>query len=396
MTEISNQVAVPAKPATDFTRPYYCVFGIAFDHVRMADVLERAGASLGQRHRLVVSTPNVNNIVAAQVDAGFRDSVGRCNLVVADGMPLVWVARMLGIKARRIAGSDFFERLMHGEAGPLKVFFFGGPEGVAEKASTRLSLMSGAMKGAGGLYPGFGSVAEMAADHVAHNINQSRPDFLIVALGTAKGQAWIEQIQPRLHVPMISHLGAVVNFAAGTIRRAPWVLQASGMEWMWRIWEEPTLWRRYYNDAKGLFKLLWSCTLPLVLRRLASPLRRRGAAAHVVVEDIPGACQLVLSGDWTDADMQTLGQVLNQVTAQPQHIVIQAAGVTHIEQGIVALLIRLRGHQQACGRKFSLMGVSADVARTLALHCASYLVSAVEVPAGRSAPAVSGVNKETT
>lgn len=392
----TNNKPVPVRPLPDFTRPYFCVFGIAFDHVRMADVMERAGASLKQRHRLVVSTPNVNNIVAAQRDAAFRDSVGRCNLIVADGMPLVWVARMLGIKARRIAGSDFFERLMHGEVGPLRVFFFGGPEGVADQASKRITKMSGAMDGAGGVYPGFGSVAEMASGPVADTINQSRPDFLIVALGTAKGQAWIEQIQSRLHVPMISHLGAVVNFAAGTIQRAPWVLQVTGMEWMWRIWEEPPLWRRYYNDAKGLFALLWGCTLPLLARRVLKPLRRKGAEARVSVEDMPGGKQLVMSGDWTDADMPRLGQVFNDVTRQQQHVFINAAGVTHIEQGIVALLIRLRGHQQGIGRQFGLLKLTPDTERTLRLHCANYLAGVTgDRPQASGATAVE-LQKEST
>lgn len=396
MSKPISTTPVPMRPAPDFTRRYFCVFGVAFDDVQMSEVLARSASALRERQRVVMSTPNVNNIVAAQTNAAFRDSVGRCNLIVADGMPLVWVARMLGTKARRIAGSNVFERLMWGDAGPLRVFFFGGPEGVAERASARLSEHSGAMRGVGGMYPGFGSVAEMASDEVARTINEAKPDFLIVALGTAKGQAWIEQIQPRLQVPMISHLGAVVNFAAGTIRRAPWVLQASGTEWMWRIWEEPALWRRYHADAKGLFALLWRCTLPLLWRRMSSPWRKRGPQASLDIEDTAAGKQLVLAGDWTDQDMLKLGEALNTLTREPQHIVIQASQVTHIEQGIVALLIRLRGHQQVVGRPFSLVGATAEIERTLGLHCATYLLACTDARSKLDSASVGNINKETT
>lgn len=376
--ENMTEYTVSHRKRVDFTRPYFSLFGVAFDCVSMEDVLGGTSEALQDRSRLVISTPNVNNIVAAKVDPKFRDSIGRCNLIVADGMPLVWVARLLGIKARRIAGSDFFERLAHGDCGALKIFFFGGPEGVASKASNRLSSLGPGLQGVGGLYPGFGSISDMASQDVVETINSAKPDFLIVALGTAKGQAWIEQIQGRLAVPLISHLGAVVNFAAGSIRRAPRIFQISGLEWVWRIWEEPGLWRRYYSDGKVLIGLLVRRALPLIVQRLLAPLRQVSGTPTARIERTTSCSRLLLEGPWRDQDASALGVLLNDITQHPCDIEVSLAGVTMLEQSVVALLIRLRGQQQLWGRRLVLSSASESLRKQFILLCAEYLLDISE------------------
>ncbi len=366
----------PARAVTDFRRPAFCVYGLAFDHLTMDEVLKLSAQAFKDRTRVVLSTPNVNHAVAVQHNTVFRDSVVRSDLVVPDGMPLVWMARLLGIKASRVAGSNFFERLTVGEAGLLRVFFFGGPEGIADQASSRLSHGSGAVSGVGGYYPGFGTIEEMASAQVAAKINAANPDFVVVALGAVKGQAWIDQIQPHLSAPMISHLGAVVNFMAGSIRRAPWFLQVSGMEWMWRIREEPNLWRRYYDDAKGLAGLVLRSTLPLLARRCLAPLLPAGRAASTTVQDEPGSAAITLrmAGTWRDKDVAKLGDVLNAITLQPRHIVIDASELAWVDQAEVAQLIRLRGHQARLGLTLRFERPAQAFAKAMRLHCADYLL----------------------
>lgn len=375
--EMNAQVNVcPARAVTDFRRPAFCVFGLAFDHLTMDEVLQLSAQAFTGRTRVVLSTPNVNHAVAVQHDVAFRDSVVRSDLVVPDGMPLVWAARLLGIKASRVAGSNFFERLTDGEAGLLRVFFFGGPEGIADQASARLSRGSGAVTGAGGHYPGFGTTQEMASPQVAAKINAANADFVVVALGAVKGQAWIDQIQPHLSAPMISHLGAVVNFMAGSIRRAPWILQVSGMEWMWRIREEPNLWRRYYNDAKGLAGLVVRSTLPLLARRCVArwlPKGRPAAIALQTEQAVTGA-RIAMSGTWRDQDVAQLADVLNAITAQPGHIVVDAHALQWVDQAVVAQLIRLRGHQARLGLSLRFEQPAEAFAASLRLHCADYLL----------------------
>jgi len=81
--------------------------------------------------------------------------------------------------------------------------------------------------------------------------------------GRQKGQAWIEHNRTHITVPIISHLGAVINFVAGKLSRAPVWVQRTGLEWLWRIKEEPSLWRRYASDGLVLLKLLITRVVPM-------------------------------------------------------------------------------------------------------------------------------------
>ncbi len=259
-------------------RDVVCLLGLPFDVVTMEQTVQRVHEAVRTREPLFLSTPNLNFLIGCQHDVAFRQSVIDSDLSVADGMPLVWMSRWLGVPLpERVTGSGLFERLCDdlpapGQA-PIKVYFFGGPPGAAEAASSSLNAAARGMVCVGFETPGFGTIDDMSTPDVLQRINASGADFLVVALGAVKGQAWIQRNRAQLTVPVISHLGAVVNFAAGTVSRAPVWVQKSGLEWLWRIKEEPTLWRRYWNDAKALVSLIFGQLLPhaLWLRRQPAP-----------------------------------------------------------------------------------------------------------------------------
>ncbi len=238
-----------------------CLLGLPLDAVTMDETVQRVREAARTRQRLFLSTPNLNFLIGCRHDAAFRQSVIDSDMSVADGMPLVWLSRLLGTPLpERVTGSGLFERLRSdplpaGEA-PLKVYFFGGAPGVAQAASQQLNAMGGGLVCVGHESPGFGSIEDMSSAETLARIDASGADFLVVALGAAKGQAWIQRNRARLQVPVLSHLGAVINFAAGTVSRAPAWMQKTGLEWLWRIKEEPALWRRYWRDGKALLTLL--------------------------------------------------------------------------------------------------------------------------------------------
>ena len=239
---------------------------LPFHAVDMDTTVHRLCIAMRDRQRLFLSTPNLNFLIAAQRDAAFRASVLQSDLSVADGMPILWLARRQGTPLpERVAGASVFEALRRGDGQAvlgrsIKVFFFGGPPGVAERACEVLNAEhthGGHMQGVGALCPGFGTVQEMSTPEVLAAINASGADFLVVALGAQKGQAWILHNLPYLQVPVVSHLGAVVNFVAGTVRRAPPSWQRWGLEWLWRIKEEPGLFKRYWADGLGFLRIWW-------------------------------------------------------------------------------------------------------------------------------------------
>ena len=110
-----------------FERDVYCLLGLPFDTVDMAGAVQRVRDAAARRTSCFISTPNLNFIIGCRADSQFRDSVINSDLSIADGMPLVWIARLLGIPIReRVAGSGLFDQLRERTSTQLSVYFFGG------------------------------------------------------------------------------------------------------------------------------------------------------------------------------------------------------------------------------------------------------------------------------
>lgn len=326
------------RGALDLGRDAYALLGLVFD----ASTIEGAAAHLRRcvehGERCFLSTPNVNFAIAALNDRAFRGSVLQSDFSVADGAPLVALGRWLGLPLpERVAGSDLFAHLRrHGDpARPLKVFFFGGEDGVAAQAAAALEAERGPLRCVGFESPGFGSIESMSGDDVLARINASGADFVVVSLGAKKGQAWILRNRDRLTAPLISHLGAVVNFVAGRVRRAPRWLQALGGEWLWRIGAEPALWRRYAHDGVALLR--WLPTVAPTRWRLRKPPPR--APAHFEEDRAhDDRSDFRLHGVWTRADLPPLRQALAVALDSGHDVRFDLSGVDDADAATLAVL----------------------------------------------------------
>jgi N-acetylglucosaminyldiphosphoundecaprenol N-acetyl-beta-D-mannosaminyltransferase len=257
------------------------------------------------------------------------------------------------------------------------VFFFGGPQGAAEAAARRLNAERSALTCVGYESPGFGSVDELSREETIARINASGADLLVVSLGAKKGQAWIERNRARITVPAVTHLGAVVNFVAGSVDRAPRWMQKSGLEWLWRIKEEPVLWRRYWADGLALASLLATRIVPyawLLLRRKpgreelgASAYRLRQTEREVVVR---------LRGAWVQENLAPLRQCLSQASAARKDVRIDLAHASYVDSSFLGLMLLLYGVQKANGRRLLCTPVSASVRRIFEYGCSEFLLAA--------------------
>ncbi|NWG87682.1 MAG: WecB/TagA/CpsF family glycosyltransferase [Hydrogenophilaceae bacterium] len=361
----------------DFDRDVYSLFGLPFDAVSMAQAVQRVRAAAERRQPCFLSTPNLNFLIACQSDAAFRDSVIHSDLSVADGMPLVWLARLLGTPIReRVTGSGLFESLLDGSADggePMSVYFFGGQQGVSGQACQAINAESRGLRCVGFDCPGFGSVEEMSGDEAIGRINASGADFLVVSLGAKKGQAWIERNRGRISVPVISHLGAVVNFAAGTVSRAPVWMQRIGLEWLWRIKEEPALWRRYWQDGRALLAIVFSRLLPhLFWLRLVSAGQTGVGAVRLELND--DHCGVMIAGTITDPVSVELRQALRDAAAQRKAVLVDCSAAARFSPGLLGLLLMLRKRQQACGKPLRFVGVSSRLRRFFRWSGVEYLL----------------------
>jgi N-acetylglucosaminyldiphosphoundecaprenol N-acetyl-beta-D-mannosaminyltransferase len=209
----------------------------------------------------VVITTNVDHLMLLQRDAAFRGVYGRAELVTCDSIPLRWACSFLGRPVKeRVAGADLFYTLSERAAAKgYRVFYLGAAPGVAEKAARAMQTRYPGLTVAGAYAPPVMALDQLVADEETYRrVMDARPHILFVAFGAPKQELWLEAMRARLGVPVGIGVGAAFDFAAGTIKRAPRWLQALGLEWLHRLFQEPKrLWRRYLLvDTRFVFYLL--------------------------------------------------------------------------------------------------------------------------------------------
>jgi len=223
--------------------------GLEVDHLTFAQALEAIASLIAEGKGGIVLTPNVDHVVMVEHDDRFRCAYQAADLSLADGMPVLWAARLLGAPLpEKISGSDLVLPLMErAEAEGWRVYILGGATGVAVKAAERLATRFPRIVIAGTDAPRIDMDAPAAsrADVVAR-VRASKADLVLVALGAPKQEQWIAEAAPDLRPAVLLGVGAAVDFVAGTARRAPPWMSASGLEWLYRLAREPgRLWKRY-------------------------------------------------------------------------------------------------------------------------------------------------------
>jgi N-acetylglucosaminyldiphosphoundecaprenol N-acetyl-beta-D-mannosaminyltransferase len=366
------------RTGDDLSRDVYCVLGMPIDVGAMPSVLRNIETAAAKRMSFFISTPNLNSLVTMQTDPDFREVLFQSDLCPPDGMPIIWIARLLGIPIRgRVAGSDIFDALKteHSSAKPLKVFLFGGAEGVAAAACQALNAQPCGLHCVGSHFPGFESVDEMSRDDIINKINSTNADFLVVALGAKKGQLWLQRNRRRLLIPVRSHFGAVINFQAGTVWRAPPIMRTLGLEWLWRIKEEPYLWRRYWNDGGVLLRLLFTRVLPLALwtRWLRMVYEREGQNLVVTQKRDWTSVTLSLSGPATGRHVEMAVPVFRDAILTGKQITIDFSNTSIIDSRFLGLLLMLRKTLKGSGADPIFLGPSPRLKSIFHLNALEFL-----------------------
>ncbi|WP_328808825.1 WecB/TagA/CpsF family glycosyltransferase [Nonomuraea montanisoli] len=247
------------------------VGGVTVDALSEAQVVARvvAGLAAGRGGRIV--TPNVDICRAAAADPALRELVNTADLVVADGMPLVWASRLLGVPLpERVTGADLIWSL----SGPAAergwpVYLLGGPPGVAVSAARALVRRLPALRVCGVESPPYAFDRTAAGTaRVLRRVVAARPRIVFVGLGFPRQDRLVAVLRERLPDAWFVGCGAALAFAAGTVPRAPRWMRRAGLEWAFRLVTEPgRLARRYLVDD-----------LPFAARLLATSLLTRHPA----------------------------------------------------------------------------------------------------------------------
>ena len=374
------QDAATCSPSqSNLGRPVYCVLGIPIDAINLTTVVSRIEAAAAERAVLFISTPNLNFLVSSLSDPEFRESLLDSDLCPPDGTPIIWIARLLGLPIKeRAAGADLLERLQTRDMDSrrIAVFLFGGAEDVAAEAARRLNSRSGGLNCVGSMNPGFCDISEMSHDHIIDAVNSSGADFLVVSLGAKKGQLWLQRNHSRLTIPVRSHLGAAINFQAGTIKRAPRLVRAWGFEWLWRIKEERYLWRRYRNDGFVLLRLLLTRVLPLVVISRWQQLRWKHLAQDLLFREAHDdqSIKISLHGAASERNVSKATLRFQEALSSSKDIVIDLSDLLQIDARFMGLLLMLRKELRSRGRKLKLSAVPRAIERLIRLNELGFLL----------------------
>jgi N-acetylglucosaminyldiphosphoundecaprenol N-acetyl-beta-D-mannosaminyltransferase len=211
-------------------------------------------AQLGESR--VVCAANVHMLMEAHDSLAYRAVLNRADLVTPDGMPLVWMLRLKGVKGQaRVYGPTLMLRVLEqAEHQGIPVGFYGGSLEVLEALTRQLQKKHPALKINFAFSPPFRPLSGSENAQIIEKISQSGARILFVGLGCPKQEIWMAEQKEKIPVVMLG-VGAAFDFHAGLKRQSPPVLQIMGLEWLFRLVQEPRrLWRRYlYHNPRFVF-----------------------------------------------------------------------------------------------------------------------------------------------
>ncbi len=239
-----NQPPIPSARTKANLRNLVMVLGTPIDDLNMTEALDRIdwfvrhGRVTGRTHR--IATVNADFVVNAIKDPELRFLLQESDMATADGMPLVWGARSLGVPLEgRVTGSDLVPAIAERASRKgYSIYLLGAEPGIAVRAAEILKERHPELIIAGINSPPFGPVLDMDPS-IIEDIQRAKPDILLVAFGNPKQEKWIGMSYKKLQVPVMMGVGATLDFIAGHRQRAPKWLQRLGLEWSYRLIKEP-------------------------------------------------------------------------------------------------------------------------------------------------------------
>jgi len=231
------------------------------DPVQIPEVVARIEEWVAGRSEChSVAVTGMHGVTEAHHDPEFKRILNSADMVVPDGMPLVWLARLHGHDLkRRVYGPELMLTFFEATAGKgYRHFFYGGDPGIPERLAETLQQQFPGTIVAGAYSPPFRPLAPEEDAGIVQRINEARPDVVWVSLSEIKQDRWMHEHRANLTAPVLVGVGAAFDFISGSKRQAPEWMRENGFEWLFRLWQEPRrLWRRYLiYGSKFLFWVL--------------------------------------------------------------------------------------------------------------------------------------------
>jgi N-acetylglucosaminyldiphosphoundecaprenol N-acetyl-beta-D-mannosaminyltransferase len=334
--------------------PRVAILGVALDNLTMEEVLDAVEASIAEGGFHQIATANVDFIMKSIHDEELHETLCRCDLVLADGAPLVWASRLLGAGLKeRVTGADLVPQLARLSARRgYRIFLLGAEEESSAGAAAWMEKNYPGVHIAGRYCPKHQPLEEMDHEEILARIETARPDILLVAFGNPKQEKWLAMHRFRLEVPVCIGVGGSFDFLSGKVPRAPLWMQHSGLEWFYRMMQEPSrLAKRYFSNAAGLARYL-----PVQLAAMAMQGKRRHQA-HVTKEIVGTATVLRIDGDFTGTLLPRFESDVRNAVLAGSHVVLDMSNTAYLGADALASLIYVMNVARSWKRELWLAGL---------------------------------------
>lgn len=342
------------------------ILGIAFDPVQMEEALEVIDQMVRSGNPHYIVTPNVDFVVQAQRDEELHNILLDAHLVLCDGMPLVWASRWLGNPIpERVAGADLVPLLLRqASSSGQSVFLLGASPEASARAVERLRIDYPQLVLAGSYSPPFKPLDEMDNEFIIEAIQSAKPDILLVSFGCPKQEKWIARNYKQLNIPVCIGVGAVIDFLGGSSSRAPGWMGEYGLEWLYRMCQEPgRLCSRYANDLRRFAPAI---CMQYWRTRIQSRSALAGGSITITHSDASYLHARVL-GRLDRAAIESDPWTWREIGANGHNCTLNLCNVDSIDSTGVALLIGSRQRLKSSGRSLILEEPSKSVQQTLIL-----------------------------
>jgi N-acetylglucosaminyldiphosphoundecaprenol N-acetyl-beta-D-mannosaminyltransferase len=253
---------------TQVRMPEFRVLGVPVNAVQIPQVIAWMEQCIRERGKArYVAVTGMHGVTESRQDPEFSTMLKEADLVVPDGMPLVWLGRLRGFShlARRVYGPELMETFCRETGARYRHFFYGGAPGVADHLAQVEQERHG-IRIAGTYCPPFRPLSEEEDREVIARIHQASPDVVWVGLSTPKQERWMYEHRDKLSVPLMLGVGAAFDLNTGRLKQAPEWMRERGLEWLFRLMAEPKrLWRRYLVQGS---RFVWHVLLELTALRI--------------------------------------------------------------------------------------------------------------------------------
>jgi len=231
------------------------ILGVGISVIHMQTALVAIGDAVRTRRKGYICVTGVHGVMEAQEDATFRRILNQAFLCTPDGMPMVWLGRLHGRREmKRVYGPDLMLAVCAwSEKSGCRHFFFGGAPGAAEQLRANLTKRFPWLQVVGCYTPPFRPLNAEEEKQLQEMVRAARPDILWVGLSTPKQEKFMAGFLPRLDVTLMIGVGAAFDFHSGRVKQAPRWMQRTGLEWFYRLCQEPGRLAKRYLRNNPLF-----------------------------------------------------------------------------------------------------------------------------------------------